>query len=331
MGLSKLHPATDWELENLKGIIYLIKNKINNKIYVGKTRRTFYLRYGKFWWRRKIFNKHFSGAICLYGQEAFEIYVLMYDLNDLELKIFERFFINSFNAEDPIYGYNKTKGGEGFGPTKNSNALSNDEFVSKASIIHNNFYNYSKTNYITCKQKVIITCPIHGDFLVFPHSHLQGISCRKCGNTKISKSKRMNQQKFLKLANQVHNNYYDYTLTKYLTNKIKVVIVCPKHGPFEQQPSRHLLGSGCKICGIERSAQKQKLTIKELKERIFLKHGIKYKYDFNTYINFANKICIECPSHGKFYQILANHLSGEGCPVCATISRKETKNKYDSY
>lgn len=40
-----------------------------------------------------------------------------------------------------------------------------EDFISVASIIHNNKYFYDKVNYINNTTKVLITCPIHGDFL----------------------------------------------------------------------------------------------------------------------------------------------------------------------
>ena len=36
-----------------------------------------------------------------------------------------------------------------------------ESFITKANLIHNNFYNYDKTLYTCSKNKVIITCPIH--------------------------------------------------------------------------------------------------------------------------------------------------------------------------
>jgi hypothetical protein len=57
---------------------------------------------------------------------------------------------------------------------------SNQDFISQSTIKHNNFYNYDKSNYINNRTKVIITCPIHGDFNSVPLHHLNGIGCSKC-------------------------------------------------------------------------------------------------------------------------------------------------------
>ena len=52
---------------------------------------------------------------------------------------------------------------------------------------HNNFYNYDKSVYCG-KEKIIITCPIHGDFQQNIYSHLYGYICFKCGVEKRTKS-----------------------------------------------------------------------------------------------------------------------------------------------
>jgi hypothetical protein len=57
---------------------------------------------------------------------------------------------------------------------------STEEFISKAIITHSNKYDYSKVNYITAREKVIIICKKHGDFPQTPDSHLRGVGCPDC-------------------------------------------------------------------------------------------------------------------------------------------------------
>ena len=52
-----------------------------------------------------------------------------------------------------------------------------DEFINEVKIVHNDFYDYSKVNYINNKEKVIIVCPKHGEFLQSPNKHLTGRGC----------------------------------------------------------------------------------------------------------------------------------------------------------
>ena len=47
-------------------------------------------------------------------------------------------------------------------------------FISRSLLIHNNKYSYDNTIFLNSNDKVIITCPIHGDFKQSPNNHLKG-------------------------------------------------------------------------------------------------------------------------------------------------------------
>ena len=40
------------------------------------------------------------------------------------------------------------------------------------------------------------------------------------------------------------------------------------------------------------------------------------------YENNRTDVCIICPSHGEFWQLLYNHLRGKGCLICSGKSQK---------
>lgn len=58
------------------------------------------------------------------------------------------------------------------------------DFILKAKSLHNNFFSYpnpDKEEYVPSTQrKVVITCPLHGDFKQIPQAHLKGQGCSKC-------------------------------------------------------------------------------------------------------------------------------------------------------
>lgn len=56
-----------------------------------------------------------------------------------------------------------------------------ESFIKEASTRHNNFYDYSKTEYVNSHSPVNIICPIHGGYRQSPNAHLQGEGCPKCG------------------------------------------------------------------------------------------------------------------------------------------------------
>lgn len=94
----------------MQGDLYMVRNKINNKIYIGKT----YIGY-KNRWERHIadayrFDTKFYRAIRKYGKDAFEINLISsFEEGELEQKEIE--YIQLY---DTYYnGYNSTLGGNG--------------------------------------------------------------------------------------------------------------------------------------------------------------------------------------------------------------------------
>lgn len=68
-------------------------------------------------------------------------------------------------------------------------------------------------------------------------------------NTGISMSKaRKAKERFAEEASVIHNGKYSYILVDYINNRVKVNIVCPDHGIFEQTPRDHKSGRGCPCC-----------------------------------------------------------------------------------
>ena len=59
----------------------------------------------------------------------------------------------------------------------------------------------------------------------------------------------LNTYKFIEKARLIHGNKYDYSLVDYKHSRIKVTIICPIHGKFDQNPSGHLSKNECDKCG----------------------------------------------------------------------------------
>lgn len=200
-----------------------------------------------------------------------------------------------------------------------------DKFIEKASIVYNNKYDYSKTIYIHSKEKVIITCKEHGDFLVTPNNHLKISGCPKC-----SKSAKMNLKTFVEKANKVHEEIYDYSKTKYINIRTNITITCKEHGDFNQSPSDHLQGCGCKYCGKIRSKAKIILGTDFFIEKAKAIHEDKYDYSKSSYESIFEKIIIVCPTHGEFEQSPHAHLKGFGCFKCKYEKLAEDKTCTES-
>lgn len=55
-----------------------------------------------------------------------------------------------------------------------------EDFIIKANKVHAFKYIYDKTIYVKNHEQVIITCPVHGDFLQSPANHKAGQGCPSC-------------------------------------------------------------------------------------------------------------------------------------------------------
>ena len=68
----------------------------------------------------------------------------------------------------------------------NAHRSSTNEFIARATTLHDGFFDYSKVNYQKARLEVTITCPSHGDFEQTPDSHLAGRGCRKCADENLT-------------------------------------------------------------------------------------------------------------------------------------------------
>ncbi len=139
-----------------------------------------------------------------------------------------------------------------------------EEFIANAWRKHGNRYNYSFVDYKNALTKVKIVCSKHGIFEQLPSSHLQGYGCNQCGNVLISSKLAKSTEKFIEESRKVHGEMYSYDLVEYITARLKVKIVCSKHGIFEQQPASHLQGCGCPKCYKETTSSKAEIELQQL-------------------------------------------------------------------
>lgn len=98
-------------------LIYRVRNLINNKVYIGLHRGDD----PEIRWRSHVnaannfssYKQYFHRAIKKYGQENFQVVVLMSCSDYDDLKEFERLYIRHYRSNNKIFGYNLTTGGEG--------------------------------------------------------------------------------------------------------------------------------------------------------------------------------------------------------------------------
>ena len=148
-----------------------------------------------------------------------------------------------------------------------SRKLTLSEFIEKAKFVHGDKYDYSKSVYENTMKKIMIICPIHGEFMQTPNSHLQGQGCPECKKDRLSSLFSGNRESFIEKSIKKHGKKYDYSKVSYINNHTEVCITCPIHGDFMQTPNHHLDGKGCPKCGLERRVKNSTNTIDEFISR----------------------------------------------------------------
>jgi hypothetical protein len=133
---------------------------------------------------------------------------------------------------------------------------------------------------------------------------------------------------YIKIANSVHNNKYDYSKTVYKKSTKKIIIICPKHGEFKQEAQSHLQGTGCFQCSYDYNRITLDKFIKESKKI----HGDKYDYSLikdEMLLNSKSEVPIRCKKHNYIFQCSYNgHTHGNrGCVKCGTENTRNLNRK----
>ena len=155
-----------------------------------------------------------------------------------------------------------------------------------------------------------------------------------------------NRKHFFERCLAIHGNKFDYSQFVYVKAKTKGIIVCPDHGPFFQNPDKHLNSKyPCPKClSVIRSKNVPKeilyhrpplLTLEQFVQRARSKYGDKYQYGFVGFDGLCRgSVQITCPIHGVFecsppakHLLVNNHT---GCPKCGVESSSRTRTgSYD--
>ena len=91
--------------------------------------------------------------------------------------------------------------------------ITTEQFIEKAKKVHGDKYDYSKVVYKNAKTKICVICPIHGEFFITPHHHLEGKGCKKCSIESLKNALRKTTEDFIKKAREIHGDKYENMTT----------------------------------------------------------------------------------------------------------------------
>lgn len=201
--------------------------------------------------------------------------------------------------------------------------MTTEQFIEKAKKIWGDFFIYDKTYYDGMDKKLIITCPLHGDFLTRPSDFLHHHGCPKCKSNKtkiINKSLKLsNKEEFINKLELLYPNMFNYDKVIYIDSRTKVLlhsILCNED--FYVTPAQAIQGHfKQKYRGESRINYRKKLTTEAFIQRANFIYGNKYDYSKTIYIDSTTKLTVTCPKHGDFLVIPSDHISHrQGCPKC---------------
>ena len=126
--------------------------------------------------------------------------------------------------------------------------VTTDSFIAEAKEIYGDRYDYSKVDYKNSEHRVVVTCPIHGDFQVYAREHLDGKGCPKCEKG----------EKFIAKLKEKFGDKFGLNAFVYDSSTAPVTLICPTHGAFTKLPHAILNSRcGCPECGNELMHQLQ--------------------------------------------------------------------------
>ena len=140
--------------------------------------------------------------------------------------------------------------------------VTTESFIVEAKEIYGDRYDYSKVAYKNSEHRVVVTCPVHGDFQVYAREHLDGKGCPKCEKG----------EKFIGRLKEKFGDKFGLDEFVYDSSTTPVTLICPVHGAFSRLPHQILNAPlGCPECGndllIQRREQAHQYAIEHKEER----------------------------------------------------------------
>ena len=146
---------------------------------------------------------------------------------------------------------------------------------------------------------------------------------------------KLTTEEFIKNAQAVHGDRYDYSKVEYENTSKKICIICKEHGEFWQTPYSHLNGHGCSKCAYEVERQRHIYSQEEIIEKLQSLFGNRYSYEKVVYKAMKVPITLVCHEkdkdgieHGEFSMRPVNIFSShQECPKCYDDRRSRLQRK----
>lgn len=204
--------------------------------------------------------------------------------------------------------------------------MTNEEFIQKATYVHNNYFSYEHCVLNNVNKKVIVTCPVHGDFEVKANNHLNGCNCIKCNKegikhninklpVKNTSTKKLTTKDFVERVKEKWGDRYTLSEnSEYESSRKPVTMICKLHGEFSITPNHLLSGRGCPVCGRNKQKTKEEIINEIIKAQPYSD----YDYSLVEYRGIHKNITLKCNKCGTVFSNAPSNLIKykNGCPGC---------------
>jgi len=173
------------------------------------------------------------------------------------------------------------------------------DIIKKLNEVHQNFYDYSKVEWVKKTDKVIIICPEHGEFTQELRVHEKGHKCPKCSDRYVK-----SDNDFIGVLKNSNPDII-FSLTKYVNKNTKSTFICKRHGVIERYPHsiRNSNNIICLKCLYEKEGRDNFIR------KSINKYGNRYDYSLVEYVDNITPVkIIDTKSKRIFEQRPGGHL-----------------------
>ena len=192
-------------------------------------------------------------------------------------------------------------------------------------------FTFEKTNYTGLQKPVTITCKEHGDITKTASLFITGYLCNSCN---LSNDNRYGAKKsfedFKNKVEEVYPSLYDWSTASEFNNVSKpFTLTCNKGHTRTKVRALDFILNGCLECSKKLLEPPNKLTYKDITNRLNSLYGASYTL-LNTEVdNVHSRVDMSCSQHGTESRTLYRVLAGSGCKRCSPSRSKAEKEICD--
>lgn len=155
------------------------------------------------------------------------------------------------------YGCSKCGVDKQSGPRKTT-----EDFIKECVSVHGDYYDYSKTIYVSAHDKITVICKEHGEFEQVANEHLRGKGCVKCSYERRADKRRYDKDVLTDKLNALDDGKYKVVgeIEDYKNISQTITFNCEKHGDFQQKIILRLTGRACPKCANNISYKEQEVA-----------------------------------------------------------------------